>query len=214
MQKVYFIPGLCADKRSFGFLDLSFCDPQFVEWSSHLEDDTLASYSEKLFASIADENAVIVGISFGGMLATEIAKNHPGTKAIIISSCKTFLELPAYLRFWRHLPVYNLYSSKIKSYGGQFVLNMLGAKGAEQKKVQQEILKTSDPSFTRWAIHAILTWKNKIAPQNLIHIHGSSDRLLPCSYVSANYIIEKGQHVMIMDNAEELSRLLKKLILN
>ena len=214
MKKVYFIPGLGADERSFGFLDLSFCDPQFVEWATPLENETLASYSKKLFAEINDENAIIVGVSFGGMLATEIAKNHPGTKVIIISSCKTFMEIPGYLRFWKHIPVYNLHSHKTRDYGGQFVLNILGAKGAQQKKVQQEILKSSDPLFIRWAIHAILNWRNEIIPQNVIHIHGSSDRLLPSRYVKANYIIEKGQHVMIMDNAVELSRLLRELILN
>jgi len=212
MKKVYFISGLGADKRSFQFLDLSFCDPQFVDWMIPKFGDTLASYAEKLFSSINDEDATIVGVSFGGMLATEIAKKHPGTKVIIISSCKTHLEIPGYLRFWRYLPVYKLHSQKTKNPAGQIVLSLLGTRGKEQRKVQQEILKDSDPLFIRWALHAIVNWKNTIVPENVIHVHGTGDKLLPYRYVKVNHTIEKGEHVMIMDHAKELSELLKKLL--
>ncbi len=183
-----------------------------MKWITPSINDTIASYAEKLFESINDEYATIVGVSFGGMLATEIAKKHPGTKVIIISSCKTCSEIPGYIRFWRHFPIYNFHSNKVRDYGGQFVLRILGAKGAEQRKVQQEILKTSDPLFIRWAIHAIVNWNNTVIPQNVIHIHGSADKLLRYSYVKADYTINKGEHVMIMDNAEELSELLDKII--
>lgn len=212
MQKVYFIPGLGADSRSFGFLDLSFCDPQFIQWIEPAINDTIESYAEKLFASINDEKAVIVGLSFGGMLATEMAKKHPDTKVFIIASAKTYFEIPRYLRVWRYFPVYNFHSAKTKNYTGQFVLNILGTKGAEQRKVQQQIMIDSDPSFTRWAIHAILHWNNTVIPKNLIHIHGAADKLLPKRFVKADYIINQGEHVMIMDKAEEVSALLKKLI--
>ena len=212
MKKVYFISGLGADSRSFGFLDLSFWDAQFIRWITPSPDETLASYAEKLFASINDEQATIVGLSFGGMLATEIAKKHPGTKVIIIASSKTHLEIPLYLRFWRHFPIYKFHSSRTKNYAGQFVLSILGTKGIEQRKVQQQIMKDSDPLFTRWAIHAILHWNNTVIPKNVIHIHGTADRLLPYRYVKADHVINNGEHVMIMDKAEEISELLKRLI--
>lgn len=213
MKKVYFIAGLGADKRAFSFLDLSFCDPQFIEWVTPVEKETLASYAEKLFSYINDEEATVVGLSFGGMLATEIAKKHPRTKVIAISSSKTHLEIPNYLRFWRHFPIYKLHSNKIKNSAGGFVLSILGAKGPEQKKLQLQIMKDSDPLFTRWAMDAIVNWKNTIVPKNVIHIHGTADKLLPYRYVKADYTIKGGEHVLVMDRAEEVAELLKKLIL-
>ena len=212
MKKVYFISGLGADSRSFGFLNLSFCEPQYIEWLKPDATDTLASYAEKLFRVINDEEATIVGLSFGGMLATEIAKNHPKTKVIIVASSKTYKEIPAYLRFWRHVPIYRLHSNKMKSYGGNVVYKIIGTKGKEQRKIQEEILRDSDPAFTKWAIHSILTWTNETVPPNVVHIHGTADRLLPYRYVKADYTIANGQHVMIMDEAEEVSALLCKLI--
>lgn len=211
MKKVYFIPGLGADKRSFGFLNLAFCDAQFVEWLTPLPNETLPAYAARLFGSINDEEATIVGLSFGGMLATEMAKQHPKTRVIIISSAKSYLEIPGYLRFWRRFPVYKYFSGGTLKYSGKIVLKILGAKGIEQQKVQHEIIKSSNPAFTRWAMDAIVKWQNKDIPKNVVHIHGTGDRLLPFRSVKADHPVAGGEHVMIMDKAEEISTLLKQL---
>jgi len=107
MKKVYFISGLGADKRVFSFLDLSFCVPVFIEWITPLKKESLESYALRLSKNIPEINPTIVGISFGGMLATEIAKANPDIKAIIISSNKTSAELPNLFRIGKYLPVYS-----------------------------------------------------------------------------------------------------------
>ncbi len=211
LKKVYFIPGLGADSRSFNFLDLSFCEPQFVQWLRPNANETLETYALRLFESINDETATIVGLSFGGMLATEIAKIHPQTKVILISSAKTYKEIPGYLRFWRHVPVYK-FVTKNSMRMGKLVLTILGAKGKEQKLLQLQILQSSNPTFTRWAMDAIVNWRNETVPENVIHIHGTNDKLLPFRNVKAHHVIEKGEHVLVMDRAEELSSVLKHLI--
>jgi pimeloyl-ACP methyl ester carboxylesterase len=211
-MKVYFISGLGADKRAFNFMDLSFCDPQFIEWLPPGKDETLESYAARLFTRINDETATIVGLSLGGMLATEMAKQHPRTKVIIISSCKTYNELPWYLRCWRHLPVYKYASGNTMKVSGNVVIKILGAIGKEQQQLQRQIIASSNPQFTRWAMDAVVKWKNTVVPVNLTHIHGSADKLLPLRYVIADYVINGGEHVMIMDKAAEVSALLKRLI--
>ena len=211
-MKVFFISGLGADSRAFNFLNLSFCQPIFIEWPKHSKIDTLESYAQKIFKSINDEEAIIVGLSFGGMLATEIAKKHPKTKVILISSCKTYKEIPRYLRFWRYIPLYKLHSNRLKKISGLIPSAVLGVKGIEQKKIQRQILFDSDPAFTRWAIGAILHWKNTTVPQNLTHIHGTADNLLPYKYVQPHHTIHGGAHIMIMDKAREISDLLRKII--
>jgi len=211
MKKVYFIAGLGADKRAFNFLDLSFCQPQFIQWLTPMPNETLPSYAARLFTTINDEEATIVGLSFGGMLATEMAKQHPKIKAIIIASAKTYREIPAYIRFWRRIPVYNYIVNERTKSSSRFVLRILGAKGIEQKKLQHEILMASNPAFTRWTMDAIVKWNNTVVPKNVIHIHGTADKLLPYRYVKADHAILGGEHVMLMDRAPEVSALLKKL---
>jgi pimeloyl-ACP methyl ester carboxylesterase len=212
MKKVYFISGLGGDKRVFSFLDLSFCEPVFIDWIEPLKKESLESYALRLREQIPEKNPVIVGVSFGGMLAAEMAKANPDLKAIIISSNKTANEFPAYLRTGKYFPVYRWIPARIANHSAYAVKWILGRNGKEQKKILLQIIREMDIGFVRWAIYAIMHWKNKEIPENVIHIHGTGDILLPYRKVRADYSIKKGNHVMVMDSPGEVSALLKKLI--
>jgi len=212
MKKVYFIPGVGADKRVFSFLDLSFCEPVFVDWIKPQEKESLESYAIRLRKEISGAHPIIVGLSFGGMLATEMAKADPEIKAIIISSTKTAKEFPGYLRMGKYFPFYRWMPGRMMKGSAHWIKFVFGRNGKEQKKVYLEILRDTDTDFTKWAIDAILNWKNNEVPKNVIHLHGTADRLLPHRLVKADYIVKGGNHVMPMDSHEEVSRLLKELI--
>src|SRR5688500_240528 len=98
MKKVYFISGLGADRRVFEFLDLSFCEPVFLDWIPPMKNESLPSYAERLCRDVKEPDAVLVGMSLGGMMATEFAKKHPAANVIILASNKTSREFPGYLR--------------------------------------------------------------------------------------------------------------------
>lgn len=212
MKRVYFISGLGADKRAFSFLDLSFCNPIFIEWIKPLKNESLPQYALRLKEQIKDPEAVVVGVSFGGMLATEMAKTDSRIKTIIISSNKIKKEFPKIFLTGKYLPVYKWIPSSLYKKSTLIRKTFLGPKGEKQKKIFQHILNDIDPKFIKWAIHSILHWNNSTIPENIIHIHGTADRLLPYRLVKANYAVNKGTHLMIMNNPEEISRLLKKLI--
>ncbi len=211
MQKVYFISGLGADKRAFSFLDLSFCEPVFIDWISPLKNESLKSYALRLRQQIREDHPIVVGISFGGMLATEMAKTDNLLKAIIIASNKSADEFPAYLRMGKYFPVYKWLPEKLIKNG--FRLNwILGANGNEQKNLLHSILKDADPAFLKWAIGAILNWNEKTIPGNVKHIHGTADRLLPFRYVKADFEIPGGTHLVSINKPKEISALLQHLI--
>ena len=212
MKKVYFISGLGGDKRVFSFLDLSFCDPVFIDWIEPLKNESLESYALRLRDQIPEKDPVIVGVSFGGMLVTEMAKANPGIHAIIISSNKTAKEFPGYLRIGKYFPVYKWIPERIANRSAHAIKWILGRNGKEQKKVLLQIIREMDIRFVRWAIYAIMHWKNKEIPKNIIHIHGTGDILLPYRKVKADFSIKQGNHVMVMDSSEEVSVLLKKLV--
>ncbi len=211
-MKVYFISGLGANKRAFHFLDLSFCEPVFIEWIKPLPRETLQHYAMRLRESITESNPVVLGVSFGGMLATEMAKKDPFLKAIIISSNKTAGEFPGFLKIGKYIPLYKWVPGKLVKATGRITKKFVGPKGEEEKKVFTQILNESKPEFTSWATGAILNWTNKDVPENVIQIHGDADHLLPYRLVQCNYTIKGGTHLMVMDKAKEISALLKQLI--
>jgi pimeloyl-ACP methyl ester carboxylesterase len=212
MKNVYFLSGLGADKRVFSFLDLSFCKPIFIDWLKPVKNEPLQNYALRLRKEIPENDPLIVGISFGGMLASEIAKADINIKAIIISSNKTHKEFPGYFRIGKYVPLYKWIPGNSKRKMIKPINIFLGAKGKEQKNLLKQIITESDPLFVRWAIGAILHWKSEENSSNIIHIHGTGDKLLPYRYVKADYTIQKGGHLMTMDNHEEISAILKKLI--
>jgi len=212
LKKVYFISGLGADKRAFSFLDLSFCVPVFIEWINPLKNESLQGYALRLKEQITGPEPIVVGVSFGGMLATEIAKTDPAIKAIIISSNKVSKEFPKIYLTGKYLPLYKWIPSGFLKKATIIRSMFFSPIGKNQKKIFQQILNDTDTKFTKWAIFSILNWKNEIIPGNIIHIHGTSDKLLPYRLVKADYTIQKGSHLMIMNHHKEISELLKKLI--
>jgi len=212
LKKVYFIGGLGVDKRIFSFLDLSFCDPVFIEWISPVPGESLKEYALRLRKLIPGTYPVVVGISFGGMLITEMAKADPLLKGILLASNKTSKEFPLYLRIGKYFPVYKwappVFSKKLMIANSR----IFGGVHEPQKKLLHEILSDLNMYFVRWAIGAILGWKNTTVPHNIIHIHGTADKLLPFRLVKPDYKIINGTHVLTLDQAGEVSALLKQLI--
>lgn len=212
--KIYFISGLGADERAFHFLDLSFCNPVFVGWLPPYKSESLKEYAMRTMTFITAENPNIVGLSFGGMLASEIALAKPKARVALISSNKTSTELPPYFKVGKYFPLYKLVPDNImKSPKGLFMW-MMSAEGKEQKMILEQMAIDTDMAFAKWAINSILRWKSTSVPENITHIHGNNDMLLPCRYVKADYMINGGKHSMVMDKADEITVLLKKIFLD
>ena len=215
MQTAYCISGLGADEGVFQYLDLSFVKPVFIKWINPLQDETLGSYALRLKQQfIHDENPVIIGLSLGGMIAVEIAKSIPSAKIVIISSAKTADEIPFYWKMFQYIPVYKIlpHWSLKKSLGIQ--LYFLGGHSDLTKEYVKEAITNADTEFYKWAVGAILTWQNKIIPSNITHIHGINDRILPYKFVKSNISVNNGGHLMIIENADEVSSLIKNIIVD
>src|SRR3546814_1935076 len=96
---IYLLPGMGADHRLFSRLDLPGLNPKVLQWVPPGEGDSLGDYAKKLQPQITStEDAVLLGVSLGGMLAVELARLARFRKIILISSAKTCLEIPFYFR--------------------------------------------------------------------------------------------------------------------
>ncbi len=213
MKKVYLISGLGADRTVFSKLDLSFCEPVFLDWIKPLKNDTLRSYALRLSEKITEPDATIIGLSMGGMMASEIVKANPAMKAIIISSNRTSKEFPPYTRFLiKYLPLYRLTTKAIMRLIFPINCWVMGAETAADKQRLRDVIERTDLPFVKWCINSIGHWDLTEPQPNIIHIHGDKDNLLRYQYVHADYTIKGGGHLMIMNKANELSVLLRKLI--
>ncbi|MEW6468852.1 MAG: alpha/beta hydrolase [Bacteroidota bacterium] len=203
MKKIYIFSGLGADERVFGNLDLDGYDPVFMKWIQPLPGEGIEAYAKRLSAGIVPEKPVLLGLSFGGMMAVEVAKHISTERVILISSAKSRDELPYYYRLAGRMRLHKLLPSVLLKQAGPLAYWLFGAESKEEKLLLRTILRETDTAFLRWAIHQALTWKNRQPIANLTHIHGTSDRLLPYRFVKAHGKV-RGGHFMVLNRSREL----------
>lgn len=209
MNKIYIFSGLGVDKRVFSNIDLPDLNVEFIDWIEPLQNESLKKYAQRISQKITDENPILIGLSFGGILAVEISKILKTKKLILIASAKNKYELPKIYRIAGKLKLNKLIpNSTFRKQN--FITNwMFGIKSKSEKQLLRTILKETDPNFMSWAINEIMNWKNEEDPENYIHIHGNKDRIIPVKNVKVNFIIENGGHFMTVNKPTEIEKIIK-----
>jgi pimeloyl-ACP methyl ester carboxylesterase len=212
-MNVYFISGLAADKRVFKYISLPpGFDAIHLAWINPQKNESLGDYALRMAEKI-DVSApfVIIGLSMGGMIASEIAHKFKPAANIIISSVPVAAELPPYmrtsgmLRFYEWFPIGLLKSATLMK-------RLFSTETADDKQTLAQMIRESDDFFIRWAMNAISTWQSVEMPSSLIHIHGTRDMILPMRYTKPTHIIAKAGHLMIMNRAKEINQILEKTL--
>jgi pimeloyl-ACP methyl ester carboxylesterase len=210
MKHLYFFSGLGVDERMFAKLDLSGLDHTFIQWIGPRENETIESYAKRISSQITETEPVLIGLSFGGMMAIEVSKILPVRKTIIISSIKHRKEIPVWHMLAGKLLLHHLVPTAFLKSPGPFKNWLFGASTKEEKQLMAAVLKDTDPEFLEWAIDKILNWKNQTIPPGLLHIHGTKDKLLPARRLKDYNKIEGGEHLMVYSRPEEIISLIRK----
>lgn len=208
MKLIYLLSGLGADKRVFEFLDLNAFQINFIDWIAPADKESIEDYAKRLCAQVTTDKPTLVGVSFGGMIALEIAKHIACEKVVLISSAKTKLEVPFYFRAAGKVGLHKLVPVQIFKKVNSFTHWMFGTTTPTERNLLKEIIQSTDERFLLWAIDKIITWENINSLQNVIKIHGTNDRILPSQ--KADYRVEGGGHFMIVNKAVEISAILRK----
>jgi pimeloyl-ACP methyl ester carboxylesterase len=215
---LYFISGLGADKRIFE--KLKFPDSfklVFLDWVVPLKNEPIRDYATRLSYCInTSEPFVIIGLSFGGMIATELSTIVSPQKTILLSSISSHSERPWYFQIFKFIPIYKLSSKKILHRTPFFIHPLIGIKNTEEKNLFNAMLRDTDIDFFKWAISSILNWKQYAGLSNIYHIHGDRDLMFPIKkikHLHTQYIIPQGTHLMVYTKAEEISEILFEIIL-
>lgn len=208
MKTVFCISGLGADERAFSKLKLPGYNLKVIQWKIPLPAETLQAYATRMLQEINEDNPVLIGLSFGGMVSIEIAKQIPVQKIILISSIKTKDELPAWMRLVARSKLNKFFPMRSFKVTEPVQNYFLGVKSKEEKDVVAVSRRKANTAYTNWAVNQVVNWKNTWQHPRMYHIHGSSDRMFPIKNIKADAVIKNGSHFMIMNRAGEVSELL------
>jgi pimeloyl-ACP methyl ester carboxylesterase len=210
--KVYFISGLGADEKVFRHIQLPPAyEVVHLPWIPPSGNESLRDYALRLAESIdTSQSFALVGLSLGGMVATEIAKSYPSHTTVIISSIPVSRSMPLLYKLAGILQLHRFIPIKmIKNLAR--IKRLFTTETVEDKKMLHTMIKDADPAFIRWAFHAALGWKNDEIPENFVHIHGSSDHILPLRYSKPAHIIRGAGHMMILNRSKQINALLNQI---
>jgi pimeloyl-ACP methyl ester carboxylesterase len=211
--KVYFISGLAADRTIFRHITVpAACTAVYLDWISPLRDESLEHYALRLAEKIDDRKPfALVGLSLGGMMAVEIAKRLQPSHLILLSSISCVQHLPVYYRWARALSLHKAIPITLIQYAS-LLKRFFTNESPADKRLLRTMIRKSDAQFIKWSMNAVLNWKNREMPENVVHIHGTHDEILPVRYTKPTHLIPNGRHLMVLNNAAEINRLLHQLL--
>ncbi len=214
---VYFMPGLAASPTIFENIKLpeDQFEMHFLEWFLPHEKESIESYALRMTEKIQHENPVLVGVSFGGVLVQEMAKQKKVRKVIIISSVKSNTEFPPRFKVAKATKAYKLIPTQLLADIEKLVKYAFGDNiVAKRLKLYEKYLSVRDKHYLDWAIETILCWKQKEVNEAVIHIHGDEDEVFPIKNIEKCIVVKGGTHIMIVNKFKWLNENLPKLILN
>lgn len=209
---IYLISGLGADERAFQ--KLVFPDNyevKYIKWISPEKCETISDYARRLSSQIDVNNPfILIGLSFGGIIVNELTIFTNPIKSFVISSLQNRNEIPDYLRFAGKLKIQKIIPAKLFNKPNKVLFDLFSASNDEERKLLTEILTDSDPLFMKWAMNALISWKFDAMNSDIIHIHGTNDKMLPIRFVKPNYKIEGGGHFMIYTLVDRINEIIEK----
>jgi len=217
-MKVFLIPGLGFDNRIFDKLNLHISAFQFLNWIEPKADELIRDYTIRFSDRINfdDEEIILIGHSFGGMIAQEISALKPITKIILISSVKSREEIPFHFRTLEPLHLHKLFSKELTVK----TIKLWGASHGYQSKEIQNLVKdmvnSQTNNYLQWALKQLSIWEK---PQvnydtELFQIHGELDKTFPLKFIEEpDVVIDQGSHFMVYNKSKEISKILNAIIL-
>lgn len=213
---VYFMPGMAANSSIFEYIDLpkdrfKMC---LLEWVIPEPNDSLADYARRMCQHIKEENVVLVGVSFGGVLVQEMSKYVNARKVIIISSVKTKYELPRRMKLAKATKAYKLLPTQLLGNVDLLAKYAFGETVIKRVDLYKKYLSVSDKRYLDWAIEQMVCWGQEKPVPNTIHIHGDKDAIFPFPHLGECICLKGGTHIMIINKYRWFNKNLPKLILN
>jgi pimeloyl-ACP methyl ester carboxylesterase len=214
-MNLYFISGLGADKRIFQNLVLpevfKIC---YIEWVTVSENESMESYCRRLSSQINQQEPFsLVGLSFGGVIATELSKFLSPVQTVLISSFCFKKEVPWFYILLGNSGIYKILPPRFLLKPNNIAFRLFGAYKPEIKNLLTNILEDTDPAFFEWAIRQLFSWDNHWKPANLLRIHGTADKILPYKKIMNAIPVKEGEHLMVYSKSAIVSQILAENLL-
>jgi len=206
-------PGVGADHRLFQPQKRAFPQLEVPAWVPPRDHETLPEYAARLAGTLRISRPLVLGgVSFGGMLAYEMARRLRPEAVVLIASCRTREGISPLLRRFRpvvaRLPLEVGDAAKLIAPLAVATFRLLSP---TQRQLCLEMFQQADSRFMRWVITAILGWEPcALEGVPVCQIHGRHDPVIPAARIEADEIVADGGHLINLSHAEQVNAFIRK----
>jgi esterase/lipase len=163
--------------------------------------------------NVLHENAVLIGVSFGGVVVQEMAPFLKLKKLIIISSVKSSSEMPRRMKIAKTTKAYKLLPTSWLKDVEKLVKYAFGDNLKRKLKLYEKYLHVRDKGYLDWAIENMMCWERAACDPNVVHIQGDADEVFPVKHIKDCILVRGGTHAMILSKYKWFNTNLPKIIL-
>ena len=204
-SRILFLTGMTPDHRIFERLLPLLPTAVVIDWIRPTPYESISSYAYRLSLCVPEDGPTVVcGVSFGGIVARELAHCLNAKACVLVSSVRSPLEMPPWFRVFRML-------APLPAETAMSVTGTLASYWPRHFKTRStwRLMKLGGPSgeWHRWATAAAINWKPSAGADRipLFQIHGDRDLTFPIRYTGANIVIHGGGHVLPLTHCEEIA---------
>jgi len=194
-------------------LQESIFEIHLVDWEMPKKNENLLGYAKRMAELVTLPKAVLIGVSFGGVLAQEMARFLDLRKLIIISSVKSNLELSLTMKIAKTTKAYKLMPTGLFQNMYLLAKFFFGNVLKQRIKLYQKYLSVLEKTYLNWAIEQMVLWDRVEVDKNVIHIHGDADAIFPIKNIRNCIVVKGGTHIMILSKYKWFNENLPKIIL-
>jgi esterase/lipase len=206
----YCLSGLGADGRLFSDFKPDFGHVICLNYIDPLnKEETLSQYAKRLAKNIDESKPfILVGISLGGILATEIAHIKQPFAIVFLSTIKSAQEKTGIFGLIKGLKIPYIFTFKRTQKYIRLAKKYFDTE--EQYLLFRDMLRDTSPLFGQWAMLQIIDWDGIQANVPFIHINGKRDELFPVEEGNGVYLIPKKRHDMTLNSWPILNPMINK----
>lgn len=212
---VYLMPGLAANSSIFEFIELpkDKFEIHLLDWVIPISGESLRDYAKRMCKFIEHDNCVLLGVSFGGVVAQEMAQFLKLKRLIIVSSVKCQRELPRRMRYTSKTKLFKILPTSIVRHMDKLEKLVVGDFAKKRIELYKKYLSVTDTRYLDWAIENMVCWDKREPMEEIVHIHGDKDEIFPYKYIEDCITVPNGTHIMIINRFRWFNEHLEEIIL-
>ena len=211
---VYLFPGQGSDERLFKHLKLPpGYDTIHISYPIPHDKEGLAEYALRFVQEIDTCSPyILLGVSLGGMICTELHDILEPLHTIVISSAKSRHELPGRYTIQRHLRINRILPKGLIKGSARVLQGIVEPDRKYDRSTFRDMLKQKDPLYLKRTVDMIVNWERSTYSDQIIHIHGDRDHTIPIKNIKYDYLLEGGSHMMMLTRTWEINLLLAYIL--